>query len=139
VLAFPFRVGGPLHLRVLKVATRLARQHREYPMAGTIAPIFGCEESLPIREICATYRACPGRARWEQNDGSFARLQNIFLEGLQPSGPVQEGIVKFVAARQLSGHPITVSLWERDPEGGWSGSRRSMIDMSTSAFRALTH
>ena len=39
-------------------------------------------------------------------------LQNIFLEGLQPSGPNQEGIVKFVAARQLSGHPITVSLWD---------------------------
>ena len=41
-------------------------------------------------------------------------LQNIFLEGLQPSGPTQEGIVQFVAARELSGHPITVSLWERD-------------------------
>ena len=40
-------------------------------------------------------------------------LENIFLEGLQPSGPGQEGIVKFVAARQLSGHPITVSIWER--------------------------
>ena len=43
-------------------------------------------------------------------------LQNIFLEGLQPSGPDQEGIVKFVAARQLSDHPITVSLWERHQE-----------------------
>ena len=41
-------------------------------------------------------------------------LQNIFLKGLQPSGPVEEGIVKFVAARELSGHPITVSLWEKD-------------------------
>ena len=42
-------------------------------------------------------------------------LQNIFLEGVQPSesGPIQEVIEKFVAARQLSGHPITVSLWER--------------------------
>ena len=39
-------------------------------------------------------------------------LQNIFLEGLQSSGPVHEGIGKFVAARQLSSHPITVSLWE---------------------------
>ena len=39
-------------------------------------------------------------------------LQNLFLEGLQPSGPDQEGIVKFVATRQLSGRPITVSLWE---------------------------
>ena len=42
-------------------------------------------------------------------------LQNIFLEGLQPLGPVVEGIMKFVAARELSaGHPITVSPWERD-------------------------
>ena len=40
-------------------------------------------------------------------------LQNLFLEGLQPPGPDQEGIVKFVATRQLSGHPITVSLWDR--------------------------
>jgi hypothetical protein len=39
-------------------------------------------------------------------------LQNIFLEEPQPSGPVQEGIGKFVAARRLSGHPIIVSLWE---------------------------
>jgi hypothetical protein len=43
-------------------------------------------------------------------------LQNIFLEELQPSGPVQEGIEKFVAARQLSGSPITVSHWKRHPE-----------------------
>jgi hypothetical protein len=42
-------------------------------------------------------------------------LQNIFSE-VQPSGPIQEGIGKFVAARQLSGHPITVSLWERYSE-----------------------
>ena len=40
-------------------------------------------------------------------------LQNIFLEGLQPSGHIPEGIQKFVAARQLSGNPIIVSIWER--------------------------
>jgi hypothetical protein len=40
-------------------------------------------------------------------------LQNIFSEELQSSGPVQEGIGKFVAARQLSGHSITISPWER--------------------------
>jgi hypothetical protein len=38
-------------------------------------------------------------------------LENIFFEGLQPSVPVQESIEKFVAARQLSGHPITVSFY----------------------------
>jgi hypothetical protein len=39
-------------------------------------------------------------------------LQTLFLEKL-PSKPVQEAIEKFVSARQLSGHPITVSRWEK--------------------------
>jgi hypothetical protein len=38
-------------------------------------------------------------------------LQNIFLDGLESPGPVQEGIGKFVTARQVAGHPITVSSW----------------------------
>ena len=41
----------------------------------------------------------------------FPNLQNIFLEELQESGPVQEGFGKFVAARQVTSHPITVSRW----------------------------
>jgi hypothetical protein len=41
-------------------------------------------------------------------------LQNIFLEGLQPSGPVQEGIRQFVAMRQVTDHPIAVSRWDVD-------------------------
>ena len=43
-------------------------------------------------------------------------LQNNFLEELEPSGPVQEGIGKFAAARQLSGYLIAVSLWEKDSD-----------------------
>ena len=40
-------------------------------------------------------------------------LQNIFVEGLaEPSGPFQENLGRFVAARQLSGYPITISDWE---------------------------
>jgi hypothetical protein len=38
-------------------------------------------------------------------------LQNIFVEGLEPSGPFQENIAQFVAARQLSDHTITISDW----------------------------
>jgi len=38
-------------------------------------------------------------------------LQNIFVEGLEPSGPFQEDVGQFVAARELSGHPITISVW----------------------------
>ena len=40
-------------------------------------------------------------------------LENILLEGLSPSGPLQKGIEKFVAARQLTSHPVAVSRWER--------------------------
>jgi hypothetical protein len=35
-------------------------------------------------------------------------LQNIFLGGSPPSGLVPEGIAKFVAAREVSGHPVIV-------------------------------
>ena len=38
-------------------------------------------------------------------------LQNLYLEGLQPSGPVQAAIGQFVVARQLSDHPVTVEHW----------------------------
>ena len=45
-------------------------------------------------------------------------LQNIFLEGLRPSGLVHEGIQQFISARQVVNHPITVTRWERDEEDG---------------------
>ena len=44
----------------------------------------------------------------------FPNLQNIFVNGLEPSGPFQENIGQLVAARQLSDHPIAISLWDRD-------------------------
>ena len=40
-------------------------------------------------------------------------LRTLFIQEMVPSRPVQEGIGQFVAARQLSGHPIVVSRWER--------------------------
>jgi hypothetical protein len=39
-------------------------------------------------------------------------LENLFLEGLQPSDPAQEAIGEFVAARQLLGHTVAVSHWD---------------------------
>ena len=41
-------------------------------------------------------------------------LQNIFVKGLEPSEPFQENIGRFVAARQLSDHPIAISVWDKD-------------------------
>jgi len=41
-------------------------------------------------------------------------LQSLFLEDLHLSGPVQEAVETFVAARRLSGLPLTVSHWDWD-------------------------
>ena len=41
-------------------------------------------------------------------------LENVFLDEFQPSGSPHKGIEKFVAARQLTGHPVAVSRWDGD-------------------------
>jgi hypothetical protein len=41
-------------------------------------------------------------------------LQNVFLRGFQPSEPVQEGIARFISARQLINRPVDISVWDRD-------------------------
>ena len=59
-------------------------------------------------------------AALEELDGSritevLPSLQNIFVEGLEPSGHFQKKIGQFVAARQhLSNHPVTISNWNPD-------------------------
>ncbi len=42
-------------------------------------------------------------------------VKNLFLEGFQPSGSDQgiEGIRQFISARQLTNHPVAISVWER--------------------------
>ena len=40
-------------------------------------------------------------------------LENIFLEGLEPLGPIEKGLGQFVAMRQVTGHPIAVTHWDR--------------------------
>ena len=40
-------------------------------------------------------------------------LQNLFLEGFQASEPVQEGIARFISARQLTNQPVVISVWDR--------------------------
>ena len=41
-------------------------------------------------------------------------LQNFLLEGFQPSEFVHEGIAQFISARQLTNHPVAISVWDRD-------------------------
>ena len=40
-------------------------------------------------------------------------LRSLFLEGLQPSGPVHEAIKSFDSTRQLSQQPVLIQRWER--------------------------
>ena len=40
-------------------------------------------------------------------------LESLFLEDFAPSRPVREAIEQFVAARQLLGHPVAVSRWNK--------------------------
>jgi len=42
-------------------------------------------------------------------------VQNLFLEGFQPSRPDQEieSIGQFISARQLTNHPVAISVWQR--------------------------
>jgi len=41
-------------------------------------------------------------------------LQNVRLEGFKPSEPtIQGGIAQFISARQLTNHPIAISVWDR--------------------------
>jgi hypothetical protein len=43
-------------------------------------------------------------------------LEMLFFEEPLPSGPVQEDIGEFVAAREFADHPITISPWNREED-----------------------
>ena len=45
----------------------------------------------------------------ERVSETLPALENFFLEGTVPPGPVQEGIDQFATARQLSSHPVAFS------------------------------
>jgi len=48
--------------------------------------------------------------------GVLPTLQNLYLEGFQPSESLQEGIERFISARQLTDHPVAISVWDGDLE-----------------------
>lgn len=43
-------------------------------------------------------------------------MRNVFLERLPSPGPVEETIRNLFAARQLSGHQMTISYWDRESD-----------------------
>jgi len=74
-----------------------------------------------VKNLYLSKKFAPGIAATLQELGGsritevLPSLQNIFVEGLKPSGPFQENIGQFVAVRQLSDHTIAISDWHKDP------------------------
>ena len=49
----------------------------------------------------------------ESMTGLFPALQNIFFHEFPLLPPIQEAFLRFTAARQLTGHPVTLHNWKR--------------------------
>jgi hypothetical protein len=80
---------------------------------AAVKNLYLCEKFIP--RIAPALQELVGARTTEV----LPALENIFLEGIQPSRPLQEGIEKFVAARQLTSHPVAVSRWDRNPNKHW--------------------
>jgi hypothetical protein len=74
----------------------------------TVKNLYLSEDFVP-RIVPALQELVGGRTR-----EVLPTLENIFLEGLQPAGPLHEDIERFVAARRLTSHPVAVSRWDGD-------------------------
>ena len=83
--------------------------------AGSIA-IFGHD----VTRDGPAQRTKRGLVRTFQVSSLFVQLsvlENIFLEGFQPSGPFCKGVEGLVAARRLTNsRPVAISDWDRDSE-----------------------
>ena len=78
--------------------------------------LFIAVHSLYVSEkLVATVAAVLKELTVETVMEVFPVLYNLYLEGLQSSGSVQDLINPFVASRQLSGHPVVIQSWERQP------------------------
>ena len=72
--------------------------------------LYLCEEFA--RLIAPTLQELAGGRTTEV----LPTLENIYLEGLESSGSVEEGISQFAAARKVAGHPIAISHWDSSKE-----------------------
>jgi hypothetical protein len=100
--------------------------HEESNWQGNIENVLWLELLQPFTAVKNLYlseefvpRVMPSLQELvgERTTEVLPNLQNIFLEELEKSGPVQEGIWQFAAIRRVTSHPVTLYLWE-DP---WIG------------------
>ena len=73
--------------------------------------------SVKTLHVCEKFTPCIAAALQEMTSGGttevLSNLQNLYLEGYQPSESVEGGIERFISARQLANHPVAVFDWDR--------------------------
>jgi hypothetical protein len=93
-------------------------QHFPSQWQGDIENIQWLEVFHPFTAVKNLYVSknfvqCFALALQELVTDALPALASLFLEELQPPRPVGEAIEQFVAARQLLGHPVAISKWDR--------------------------
>ncbi len=73
---------------------------------STVKGLYLSRELVPC--IAATLQELTG----ERVTEVLPALQELFVEGIHPSGSDQKAFEPFIAARQLSGHTIAISHWD---------------------------
>jgi len=61
------------------------------------------------RRVCGAFQGLSGKGVTEV----LPALRNLFVAGSQSFEYIQEAIRPFIAARQLSGHPVAINHWRR--------------------------
>ncbi|KAI0287456.1 hypothetical protein BC826DRAFT_1178420 [Russula brevipes] len=74
---------------------------------AAIQRLFVCTALIPF--VVPSLQELTGTRAMEV----LPELRDLFLEGLQLSSSIQSATQPFIAARQLSGHPVAVHHWER--------------------------
>jgi hypothetical protein len=88
-LQWQFVVGGPQWMELLRLFIAVKNLVLDEPALWSVASALQELVGERVTEV-------------------LPALQNLFLVGSPPLGPVPEGIGKFIAARELSGRPVVV-------------------------------
>jgi len=80
-----------------------------------LLPFFAAKNLYLSKEFAPDIAAALQEFVGDRLTEVLPKLQHIFVEELEPSGPIRENIGKFVAARQLSSHSqaIAISVWDK--------------------------
>jgi hypothetical protein len=95
---------------------------------------FKAVKDLYISELCeARIALVLQELTGERTTEVLPALQNVLLVGSRQPRHVEKGIAQFISARQLTNHPVAISVWDTDSVyvirdyGDWRRSGRVRI------------